>query len=89
MSRQPETETEIYEIRVRGHLAPHRLGHFEGLVVRQQPGGDTMLEGPVRDQSALYGLLTWLHKLGVPLISVRRLEKAGAREEQGDSECKA
>jgi hypothetical protein len=88
MSRQPEAETATYQIRVRGHLALHRLRPFEGLAVRQEPGGDTMLEGRLRDQSALYGLLAWLHNLGVSLVSVRRLGDVATREEQGGSACK-
>jgi hypothetical protein len=62
-----------YEIRVRGHLAPRRLCWFEGLTILQQTNGETVLTGPVRDQAALYGLLSWLQNVGVPLLSVRQL----------------
>jgi hypothetical protein len=62
-----------YEIRVRGHLAPRRLCCFEGLTILHQNNGETVLTGPVRDQSALYGLLSWLQNMGVPLLSVRQL----------------
>ena len=63
-----------YEIRVQGHLSPQRLSGFEGLTVSHQPDGEAVLTGPFPDQSALLGLLNWLHDLGVMLISVRRLE---------------
>lgn len=33
--------------------------------------GDTLLTGPVTDQSALHGLLRKVRDLGVPLLSVR------------------
>ena len=64
-----------YEIRIQGHLAPHRLRHFEGLTVCQEAGGETVLVGCFRDQPALYGLLNWLQRLGVTLLEVKRLEE--------------
>jgi len=64
-----------YEIRIDGHLAPHRLRHFEGLTVRQETGGETVIVGSFRGQAALYGLLSWLQRLGVTLLLVRRVEE--------------
>lgn len=67
-------ESAVYEIVIKGHLAPHRLQQFEDSVVTHQPSGETVLVGPFPDQSALLGLLNWLHDLGAALVSVRRLE---------------
>jgi hypothetical protein len=67
-------EPEIYKIVIEGHLAPHRLQQFEGLATAHQPNGETILVGPFPDQSALLGLLNWLHDLGVSLVSVNRSE---------------
>jgi hypothetical protein len=67
-------ESAAYEIVAKGHLAPHRLRRFEGLTVTHQPSGETVLVGSFPDQSALLGLLNWLHDLGIALISVKRLE---------------
>ena len=64
-----------YEIRIQGHLAPHRLRHFEGLTVHQEAGGETLIVGCFRGQAALYGLLSWLQKLGATLVLVRRMEE--------------
>ena len=64
-----------YEIRIQGHLSPHRLRHFEGMTVRQEDGGETVIVGCFRDQPALYGLLSWLQRLGVTLLLVKRLEE--------------
>jgi hypothetical protein len=61
-----------YEIRIEGHLAPHRLRHFEGLTVHQEASGDTLIAGHFRDQAALYGLLAWLQRLGATLVLVQR-----------------
>jgi hypothetical protein len=65
------------EIWVEGHLAPHRLRHFEGVRSRQTADGQTLIMGSFRDQSALFGLLTWLHGLGVVLNGMRRLKDNG------------
>jgi hypothetical protein len=73
----------LYEIRVQGHLAPRRLRWFDGMTVRQEPNGETVIVGPVRDQAVLYGLLNWLRNIGVVLLSVRRLEGAVSSEEDG------
>jgi len=66
-----------YEIRVQGHLSPQRLRGFEGLTVSHQPNGETILTGVFPDQSALLGLLNWLHDLGIVLVAVERLERSG------------
>jgi hypothetical protein len=63
-----------YEIRIQGHLAPHRLRHFEALAVRQEPSGETVITGCFRDQQALYGLLSWLRNLGATLLLVKQAE---------------
>lgn len=63
---------ERYEIRVRGRLTPAVAASFEGLSTRVEPV-DTVLHGPVRDQSELYGVLDRLQALGVDLVEVRRV----------------
>lgn len=76
----------IYEIRVEGHLDRVWTGWFEGLSITLDANGDTRLTGVVVDQAALYGLLTKVRDLGVPLVSVDRLEPVPAPEptEEGD-----
>ena len=66
-------EHPVYEIKVRGHLAPRRLRWFENLKVTQCHNGETVLVVPIPDQSALHGLLSWLHDIGMQLISVKQL----------------
>jgi hypothetical protein len=70
----------IYRIRIRGHLAPHRLRSFEALDVVQAQNGDTLITGQITDQAALYGLLNVLRDLGQTLVSLRRLDD-GQEEE--------
>ena len=62
-----------YEIRVQGHLSPQRFRGFGNLTVNHA-GSETVLTCPFPDQSALLGLLNWLHGLGAVLVSVRQLE---------------
>ena len=69
-------EPGLYEIRLKGHLAARWAGWFEGLAITLEEGGDTLLTGPVVDQAALHGLLKKVRDLGMPLISVNRLEPA-------------
>jgi hypothetical protein len=78
-----------YEIRVQGHLAPYRLRHFEGVTVRHEAGGETVIEGCFRDQAALYGLLSWLQRLGVTLLLVRRVEETSGDQDAGRRACEA
>jgi hypothetical protein len=73
-------EPGLYEIRIQGHLDDRRAAWFEGLTLKREGNGDTLLTGMVVDQAALYGLLRKVRDLGMPLISVNLL-KAGHGDE--------
>jgi hypothetical protein len=60
----------IYQIRLKGHLGSQWTDWFEGLTITLEDNGDTLLTGPVIDQSALYGLLKKVRDLGMPLVSL-------------------
>lgn len=62
----------IYEIRVEGYLTERWAGWFEGLAIRNDPRGETLLSGSFLDQAALFGTLTKIHSLNLRLISVNR-----------------
>lgn len=64
----------VYQIRVKGHLEHRWSDWFDDLTITLQTNGDTVLSGPVVDQSALYGLLKKVHDLGLQLISVNQVE---------------
>jgi hypothetical protein len=74
------TQPTVYQIRVKGHLDDRWSDWFDGLAITLEADGDTLLTGPVVDQCALYGLLKKVHDLGLPLISVNKVER-GRREE--------
>jgi hypothetical protein len=74
-SNQPVVdETCVYEIRLAGHLPSRWSAWFEGLAVTPEPDGTTRLSGPVVDQAALHGLLKRVRDLGMPLVSVNRVQ---------------
>jgi hypothetical protein len=63
-----------YEIRVRGHLEPRWAAWFDGMTLIREPDGTTNIHGPVMDQAALHGVLGKLRDIGLPLISVTRVQ---------------
>ena len=67
-------EPTIYRIRVKGTLDPSWSQWFDGMTVEPTPGGETVLRGAVRDQTALHGLLGKIRDVGLPLLSVKQLE---------------
>ena len=64
----------IYHIRVKGNLHRKWSDWFDGFTITPQPGDVTLLVGPVADQAALHGLLGKIRDLGLPLLSVHRVE---------------
>ena len=62
-----------YEIRVEGILTKRWSDWFEGMTVRNEPTGETILTGAFTDQAALFGLLAKIQALNLVLISVNRL----------------
>ena len=61
-----------YEIRLKGHLNARWADWFDGLTLRQESDGTTVLSGSVVDQAELHGLLGKVRDLGLPLIAVHR-----------------
>jgi hypothetical protein len=68
----------IYQIRIKGHLGHQWTDWFEGLTITLEENGETLLTGPVVDQAALHGLLKKVRDLGMPLLSVNRVEPGQA-----------
>jgi len=78
----------IYEIQVQGVLDRGWENWFNGLAVTltytsEQPPTTTLI-GSVADQAALRGMLCKLWDLNLTLISVRRIEADGKKEEDND-----
>ncbi len=83
----------VYQIRIKGHLGHQWTDWFEGLTITLEENGDTLLTGPVVDDAALHGLLKKVRDLGMPLLSVNRVEPGQAdvvdkeREEWPKASC--
>jgi hypothetical protein len=73
-SSEGHHEPGLYEIRVKGHLDDRWSHWFESMTITREEDGDTLLTGPVVDQAALHGLLRKVRDLGLPLLSVNRVE---------------
>jgi hypothetical protein len=69
---------EYYEIRVVGHLSATWTGRFEGLSMRHEPEGETVLSGML-DQAALHGVFMKIRDMGLNLIAVNRVETSGSK----------
>jgi hypothetical protein len=79
MSNDPKQKTDpsqsiVYQIRIEGHLDAQWTDWFSGFSVSLEENGDTLLTGPIADHAALFGLLKKVRDLGMPLISVNRIE---------------
>jgi hypothetical protein len=88
----PDSRPAVHEIKLAGQrkivlriflgLDEHWSRWFDGMVVCHDEVGDTILRGPVADQSALHGLLQKIvlriflgakvRDLGLPLLAVTR-----------------
>ena len=63
-----------YEIRLGGHLERRWAAWFDGMTLAHADDGTTVLTGPALDQAALHGVLGKVRDLGLPLLTVARLD---------------
>lgn len=64
----------FYEIRVEGHLGSSWSSWFEGMTLRHEESGETVLSGALVDEAALHGVLMKIRDLGLPLVEVKRVK---------------
>lgn len=74
MSKSNLSKSAHYAIHIKEHLPPRWSEWFEGCTIRSMENGDTLLSGPVADQSALHGLLAKVRDLNLTLISVAQVK---------------
>jgi hypothetical protein len=79
-----QDEAALYEIRLKGHLSDRWAGWFGDVAIGLEEDGTTRLTCPAIDQAALYGLLKKVRSLGMPLLSVNRVESG---KTDGGEEC--
>jgi hypothetical protein len=71
---------EVYQIVVKGHLDSEWSDWFDGLTISMVDNGETILSGPIVDQTALHGVLIKIRDLGLPLLSLTRIEPEREKE---------
>ena len=91
--KRPHAKTDpsqpiVYQIRIEGHLDAQWTNWFSGLTITLEENGNTLLTGPVADQSALFGLLKKIRDLGLPLVSINRVEPLFSTEKERRNERK-
>lgn len=74
-TRQTMNTPQLYEVRVASHLSANWGARFEGLSIRHEPEGETVLSGML-DQAALHGVFVKIRNLGLYLISVNPIKTA-------------
>ena len=68
-----------YAVRLAGHLHPRWAARFDGLTLTPLEDGTTVLEGDITDQAALHGVIRTVRDLGLPLVSLTRLDDPESR----------
>jgi hypothetical protein len=63
-----------WEIRLKGRLDSRWAAWFDGLSLAHASDGSTIISGVVADQAALHGLLQKVRDIGLPLVSVTRVD---------------
>ena len=71
---------EVYRIIIKGHLDSEWSDWFDGLTITLVDNGETVLTGPLVDQTALHGVLIKIRDLGLPLLGLSRLETGREHE---------
>jgi hypothetical protein len=74
MDNRKYDEPGVYQIRVGGVLDDRWSDWFDGFSLDKSSINETVLTGCVSDQAALHGLLSKIRDIGLPLISVERIE---------------
>jgi hypothetical protein len=83
------SEPAYYEICVNGRLGLQSTVWFGDMMVTINEGAtppQTTIHGYIRDQAALYGLISRARDLGLTLVSVNRIELQEDIERE-DSDC--
>jgi hypothetical protein len=69
-----QRQDDWYEVRLEGRLDARWAAWFDGLRLSHERGGVTLIQGPIVDQAALHGVLRKVRDLGLPLLSVTRVD---------------
>ena len=73
----------LYTIRIKGQLGATALSAFPSMA-SELKCGETVLNGPLEDRSALFGVLAQIEALGLELLEVRQISAGPESPESGD-----
>jgi hypothetical protein len=68
-----DTPPGLYAIRIRGRLGATAISAFPSMEAELK-GSETVLTGPLEDQSALFGVLAQIEALGLDLVELRQVD---------------
>ena len=74
-----------YAVRLAGHLHPRWAARFDGMTLTHFEDGTTVLEGDITDQAALHGVIRTVRDLGLPLVSLTRLNDSASGQLSSDT----
>jgi hypothetical protein len=77
----------VYEIHVKGYLDSSWSEWLDGLEVKLSESGETVIFGPIVDQSALMGVLNKLARMSLSIISLNEVKAKNDQETKGNSPC--
>ena len=70
----------VYENHVKGHLDSSWSEWLDGLELKLSENGETVIFGPIVDQSALMGMLNKLARVSLSIISLNEVNAKNHKE---------
>jgi hypothetical protein len=83
--QQIKKTSDMYEIKVQGHLDAKWSEWFYGMSIAHESDGTTSLRGPLPDQVVLHSILDRIRDMNLPLLSVNQAA-SGAKAIDPDDE---
>ena len=71
-----------FKIHIKGQLDASWVDWLEGMEVKIMDNGEMMLDGYIKDQAELIGILNKLYSLNLTLLSVREIKKSKGWQHQ-------
>ena len=70
------SKDQTYQIRIKEHIDDSWSSWFEGMTIRREESGGTVISGTLADQTALHGILMKIRDLGLTLLEVKYINQS-------------